>query len=65
MGQAEWYMRQAHNLKVAGSNPAPATNHTNTFLIWATCKSFFEYTVSTFRDELFAKYLRYDDKILY
>jgi len=26
MGHAERYMRQAHNLKVAGSNPAPATN---------------------------------------
>ena len=26
-GHAERYGRQAHNLKVAGSNPAPATNH--------------------------------------
>ena len=26
MGQAERYMRQAHNLKVVGSNPTPATN---------------------------------------
>ena len=27
MGIAERYVRQAHNLNVAGSNPAPATNH--------------------------------------
>ena len=25
-GGAVWLARQAHNLKVAGSNPAPATN---------------------------------------
>ena len=24
---AEWYVRQAHNLKVVGSNPTPATNY--------------------------------------
>ena len=24
---------QAHNLKVEGSNPSPATNHTNVFLL--------------------------------
>ncbi len=33
MGHAERYMRQAHNLKVVGSNPTPATKRTNTFLI--------------------------------
>ncbi len=35
MGQAEWYVRQAHNLKVVGSNPTPATNHANAFLFSA------------------------------
>ena len=29
--RAERYVRQAHNLKVVGSNPTPATNHTNDF----------------------------------
>ena len=38
------------NLKVAGSNPA--TKCTNTFWFSATCKIFFEYTVSTLSDEL-------------
>ena len=31
--RAERYVRQAHNLKVVGSNPTPATKRTNTFLI--------------------------------
>ena len=38
---AERYMRQAHNLKVAGSNPAPATNHTNAFLIFSYLQKLF------------------------
>ena len=29
MSHAEWYVRQAHNLKVEGSNPSPATNPVN------------------------------------
>ena len=32
-GWSSLVARQAHNLKVEGSNPSPATNHTNTFLI--------------------------------
>ena len=32
-GWSSLVARQAHNLKVVGSNPTPATNHTNTFLI--------------------------------
>ena len=39
--RAERYVRQAHNLKVVGSNPTPATNHTNTFLILDTLRKFF------------------------
>jgi hypothetical protein len=26
MGKGKWVARQAHNLKVGGSNPSPATN---------------------------------------
>ena len=39
--RAARYMRQAHNLKVVGSNPTPPTNHTNTFLIFSYVKKTF------------------------
>ena len=43
--QTERYVRQAHNLKVVGSNPTPATNHTNAFLILDTLRKFFHHTI--------------------
>ena len=45
-GWSSLVARQAHNLKVAGSNPAPATNHANTFLILDTLRKFFYRTIA-------------------
>ena len=57
--RAERYMRQAHNLKVAGSNPAPATNHTNTFLILDKLRKFFHRTIAAIRLSFLEKWAQY------
>ena len=52
-------VRQAHNLKVAGSNPAPATNRTNAFLILDTLRKFFHRTIATIGLSFLKKWAQY------
>ena len=52
-------MRQAHNLKVTGSNPAPATNRTNAFLILDTLRKFFHRTIATIGLSFLKKWAQY------
>ena len=45
-GWSSLVARQAHNLKVGGSNPSPATNPNNTFLIWSTFRKYSYHTIN-------------------
>ena len=57
--RAERYVRQAHNLKVAGSNPAPATNQIHTFLILDTLRKFFHRTIAAIGLSFLKKWAQY------
>ena len=52
-------MRQAHNLKVVGSNPAPATNQIDTFLILDTLRKFFHRTIAAIGLSFLKKWAQY------
>ena len=54
-GWSSLVARQAHNLKVVGSNPTPATNHTNTFLILDTLKIFFYHIIEALKVSFWQK----------
>ena len=57
--RAERYVRQAHNLKVAGSNPTPATNRANAFLILDTLRKFFHRTIAAIGPSFLKKWAQY------